>query len=141
MRATPQQAQEGAGRLLLALYALFAVAAGGRASFQLLTRPWQAPLAYGLSLLAALLYLLACLGLARRSPGAWRLAVAICAVELSGVLLVGSLGALAPALFADQTVWSGFGVGYGFLPLLLPLLGLAWLTREATRRAYGVGAD
>lgn len=129
----------GAGRLLIALYTLFAIAAGSRAAFQILSKWAQAPFAYGLSLLAALLYLLACMGLARRSPGGWRLAVGVCAVELAGVLLVGALSLAVPELFADQTVWSAFGAGYGFVPLLLPALGLAWLMRPATRRAYGAG--
>ena len=128
----------GARRLLLALYLLFALAAGARALFQLLTKWEQAPLAYGLSALAALLYLLACVGLARSSPPAWRLAVGVCAFELAGVLLVGALSLALPTLFAATTVWSGFGAGYGYVPLILPALGLAWLSRPSTRRAYGL---
>lgn len=128
----------GAGRLLIALYGLFAVAAGSRALYQIATKWEQAPLAYSLSAVAALVYLLACAGLARRTPGAWRLAVAVCAFELAGVLLVGALTTLRPAMFAAATVWSGFGAGYGFVPLALPALGLAWLLRAETRRAYGV---
>lgn len=140
MRSTTEPGAPGASRLLIALYSLFAVAAGSRAGFQLLTKWTQAPLAYSLSLLAALLYLLACVGLGRRTATAWRLALAVCAVELGGVLLVGTLSLVAPALFGDATVWSGFGAGYLFVPLLLPILGLAWLTRPATRRAYGADA-
>lgn len=128
---------DGAGRLLIALYALFAVAAGSRAAFQILTKWERAPLAYALSAVAALLYLLACWGLARRTPAGWRTAAAVCAVELGGVLLVGALTLAAPGLFREATVWSGFGAGYGFVPLLLPALGLAWLARPATRRLYG----
>lgn len=128
----------GAGRLLIALYTLFAVAAGSRAAFQILTKWEQAPLAFSLSAVAALLYLLACAGIARRDPAAWRLAVGVCAIELAGVLLVGALSVAAPQLFAAATVWSNFGAGYGFVPMLLPALGLGWLTRPATRRAYGV---
>lgn len=128
----------GAGRLLIALYGLFAVAAGSRALYQIATKWEQAPLAYSLSAVAALVYLLACAGLARRTPGAWRLAVAVCTFELAGVLLVGALTTLRPAMFAAATVWSGFGAGYGFVPLALPALGLAWLLRAETRRAYGV---
>lgn len=129
---------DGAGRLLIALYALFAIAAGARALYQIATRWEQAPLAYTLSAVAALVYLLACVGLARRTPAAWRLATGVCAFELAGVLLVGALTLVQPALFADATVWSGFGAGYGFVPLILPVLGLAWLLRPATRRTYGV---
>lgn len=130
--------RDGAGRLLIALYALFAIAAGARALYQITTRWEQAPLAYTLSAVAALVYLLACVGLARRTPAAWRLATGVCAFELAGVLLVGTLTLARPALFAAATVWSGFGAGYGFVPLVLPILGLAWLLRPATRRAFGV---
>jgi len=128
----------GPRRLLIALYLLFALAAGARALFQLLTKWEQAPLAYGLSALAALLYLLACVGLARSSPRAWRLAVTVCALELAGVLLVGALTLALPTRFTATTVWSGFGAGYGYVPLLLPALGLAWLSRPSTRHAYGL---
>lgn len=127
-----------AGRLLIALYGLFAISAGVRALYQIATKWQQAPLAYSLSAVAALVYLLACTGIARRSPGGWWLAVGVCAFEICGVLLAGALTALRPAIFADATVWSGFGAGYGFVPLILPALGLAWLLRPATRRLYGV---
>jgi len=33
-------------------------------------------------------------------------------------------------LFADQTVWSTYGIGYGFVPLVLPIAGLWWLLRH-----------
>jgi hypothetical protein len=32
-------------------------------------------------------------------------------------------------------VWSLFGRGYGFIPLLLPVLGLVWLYRRRPSRA------
>lgn len=137
-RATATDGLSGAGRLLVALYGLFALAAGARAGYQILTRWEQAPAAYGLSAVAALVYLLACAGLGRRTAGAWRLAAATCAFELGGVLVVGALTTLRPELFAAATVWSGFGAGYGYVPLVLPALGLAWLTRGDTRRLYGL---
>jgi hypothetical protein len=37
---------------------------------------------------------------------------------------------LMPELFGHPSVWSGFGVGYGFIPLVLPVLGLIWLRRQ-----------
>jgi hypothetical protein len=114
------------------------VAAGARAGYQILTRWAQAPVAYGLSAVATLVYILACVGLARRTPGAWRLAAATCAFELVGVLLVGALTTLRPELLAAATVWSGFGRGYGYVPLVLPALGLAWLARADTRHLYGL---
>jgi hypothetical protein len=117
----------GAGRALVALYALFAVAAGGRSAVQLATRWQRAPLAYALSALAAAVYVLAAVSLARPGGRARRLALAACSFELGGVLVVGALSVAAPARFPDATVWSWFGAGYGFVPLVLPVLGLAWL--------------
>ena len=42
--------------------------------------------------------------------------------------------AVDPELFPDETVWSSYGAGYGWLPLVLPFVGLAWLwyTRPRT---------
>lgn len=40
---------------------------------------------------------------------------------------VGLLTLADPGAFPDETVWSSFGQGYGFLPLVLPLAALAWL--------------
>ena len=116
----------GPGRALVAVYAVFAVAAGARSAVQLATRFEAAPLAYLLSALAAAVYLLATVALARSSR---RLALTACSVELAGVLTVGTASLLAPAAFPDATVWSGYGIGYGFLPLVLPVLGLLWLRR------------
>jgi hypothetical protein len=119
----------GPGRVLVGLYALFAVAAGARAGVQLATRFDTAPLAYLLSALAAAIYLVAAVGLGRGGPGGRRLATVCCLVELTGVLAVGAASLLAPDAFPDETVWSGFGRGYGFVPLVLPVLGLLWLRR------------
>lgn len=116
----------GGGRALVAVYALFAVAATGRSVVQLASEPRRAPLAYGLSLAAALVYVLATVALARHPRGR-RVAVLACGVELTGVVTVGVLSLVRPALFPDATVWSSFGVGYGLVPLILPILGLAWL--------------
>jgi cytochrome bd-type quinol oxidase subunit 2 len=118
----------GPGRALVAVYAVFAVAAGARSAVQLATRFEAAPLAYLLSALAAAVYLLATVALARSSR---RLAFTACSIELAGVLTVGTASLLAPAAFPDATVWSGYGIGYGFLPLVLPVLGLLWLRRTA----------
>lgn len=116
----------GPGRALVAVYAVFAVAAGARSGVQLATRFGAAPLAYLLSALAAAVYLLATVTLARSSR---RLALTACSVELAGVLTVGTASLLAPTAFPDATVWSDYGIGYGFLPLVLPVLGLLWLRR------------
>jgi cytochrome bd-type quinol oxidase subunit 2 len=117
----------GPGRVLIGLYALFALAAGARAAVQIATRFDEAPLAYLLSALAAVIYLVATIGFARGGAGGRRLAMVCCSVELAGVLVVGSLSLFATAAFPDETVWSGYGRGYGFVPLVLPVLGLLWL--------------
>lgn len=114
----------GPGRVLVGVYILFAVAAGARSAVQIGTRFAQAPLAYLLSAFAAVVYVVAAVALARSSR---RLAYACCTVELVGVLTVGVVSLLAPDLFPDETVWSRFGIGYGFVPLVLPVLGLLWL--------------
>ena len=60
-----------------------------------------------------------------------RIALAACTVELVGVLAVGAASLVVPDAFPDATVWSFFGIGYGFVPLALPVLGLTWLRRTA----------
>jgi len=118
------------GRVLTAVYAVFALAAGARSLVQLTTKLDEAPLAYLLSFAAAVVYLVATLALRRSTPRAHRVAVTACSVELVGVLAVGTLSLVATDLFPDQTVWSDFGMGYGFVPLVLPVVGLLWLRRH-----------
>ena len=118
----------GAGRLLVAVYAVFALSASSRAALQLATEFERAPVAYLLSAVAAGVYLVATVALAR---GARQLAWATVLFELVGVLVVGTLTVVDDDLFPDQTVWSTYGAGYGFVPLVLPVLGL-WRLR-ATR--------
>lgn len=119
----------GPGRLLVAVYGIFAVAASSRAGLQLATRFDEAPLAYLLSAVAAAVYVVAAVALARSLR---RLALLACGFELVGVLAIGTVSLLEPELFPDETVWSSFGAGYGFIPLVLPVLGLLRLRR--TRR-------
>ncbi len=121
----------GPGRVLVALYGVFALAAGARATVQLATRFAEAPLAYLLSAVAAVVYLVATVALARGGRGGRRTAVAACGFELVGVLAVGTLSLVDPAAFPDETVWSGYGRGYLFIPLALPVLGLAWLWHQS----------
>ena len=47
---------------------------------------------------------------------------------------MGALSYVATDLFPDKTVWSHFGQGYGFLPLVLPFAGLAWLRANRPTR-------
>ena len=117
----------GPGRILVFVYGLFAVAATGRSAVQLGTEADRAPVAYSLSLFAAVVYLVATTCLLLGGRRAWRVAVVSCSIELVGVLVTGVLSYVDTALFTDKTVWSHFGQGYGYLPLVLPLLGLAWL--------------
>lgn len=117
----------GPGRALVAVYGLFALAAGARATVQILTRFGEAPLAYSLSAFAALVYVLLTVALVR---GARRLALAALLVELAGVLVIGTASLLDPAAFPEATVWSAYGRGYLFIPLVLPLIGLYWLLRR-----------
>ncbi|SNR46294.1 hypothetical protein SAMN06265360_106201 [Haloechinothrix alba] len=119
--------RHGPGRALIAVYALFALSATARSGVQLATRFDEAPVPYLLSAFAALLYALATVALARGSESSRALATVICLVELVGVVVVGTISMLAPEAFPEATVWSGFGSGYGYVPLLLPVLGLAWL--------------
>jgi hypothetical protein len=51
------------------------------------------------------------------------------------VLAVGTWSLADPATFPDATVWSGYGSGYGFVPLVLPVFGLLWLRRWSRRAA------
>ena len=118
----------GPGRLLVAVYAVFALAASSRALLQLLTRFDEAPVAYLLSAVAAAVYVVAAVALARDQR---RVALWACGFELVGVLVVGTASLLLPASFPDETVWSTYGIGYGFVPLVLPVLGL--LRLRATR--------
>lgn len=122
----------GVGRLLILVYAVFAVSSTARASFQVITKFEDAPLAYSLSLLSALVYILATVSLARSGTTWNKVAVAAVVFELVGVLSVGTLSFVAPELFDHASVWSGFGAGYGYLPLVLPILGLIWI-RKARR--------
>lgn len=121
----------GIGRLLIVFYAVFAVSSTARATFQILTKFEQAPLAYSLSLVSALVYIVATLSLARKGDTWKKIALVSVLFELIGVVSVGSLSFLVPALFAHPSVWSGFGAGYGYVPLVLPILGLLWLRNSA----------
>ncbi len=124
----------GPGRLLIAVYAVFAISASARAGYQILTKFSEAPLAYLLSAFAALVYVIATISLARAGSTWFKLSVAAVLVELVGVLVVGALSVFDPVQFPHETVWSLFGRGYAFIPLLLPILGLVWLYRRRPSR-------
>ena len=129
--AGPVPTASGPGRILVAVYGVFALAASSRAGVQLATRFHEAPVAYLLSACSAVVYLVATVALARRGATARRLAWAAVSIELAGVLLVGTFSVLVPGDFPRATVWSSYGAGYGFVPLVLPFVGLWWLRRTA----------
>jgi zinc transporter ZupT len=115
---------KGPGRLIIAIYAIFALAATARSLYQLATKFDEAPLAYSLSALSALVYIFATVALAK---GFAELATYALVFELAGVLIVGTLSVLLPEDFRHATVWSLYGIGYACVPLLLPIWGLWWL--------------
>jgi hypothetical protein len=124
----------GPGRVLVAVYAIFALAATSRAGVQISTKFHEAPLAYILSAFAAVVYIVATLALARRGDGWWRVALTACSIELLGVLAIGTLSIVDAAAFRHPTVWSVYGEGYLFIPLVLPVIGLYWLRKTAPAR-------
>lgn len=129
--ATPRN--RGVGMLIITAYGIFAVSSFARAIYQILTDFGSAPVAYSLSAFAAAVYIVATVALARTGPAAWRVALVAVVIEMVGVLGVGVWTFADPELFNRATVWSHFGEGYGYLPLLLPFVGLFWLLRH--RRA------
>ena len=121
--------QLGIGRVLIAVYAILALAALGRSVFQIGTKFALAPVAYALSGLAALVYVLATIALLV-NHSVWRVIAWVTLVfEFTGVIVVGTLSLIDPALFPHDTVWSVYGRGYLFIPLVLPILGMVWLRK------------
>ena len=133
--AGARSTRSGPGKVLVAVYGVFALAACARAGVQIATRFDEAPLAYLLSAVAGVIYVVATITLARGTRTSRRVATAAIAVELVGVLTVGLLSVFDRAAFPRATVWSDFGSGYGFVPLLLPILGLWWLWSTRPRPA------
>lgn len=128
---TRTRGMTGIGRVLVVVYGIMALAATGRSFVQIAREFDDAPLAYSLSALAAVVYILATLALIFSARPAWyRVAWIAIGFELVGVLVVGTLSLVDPALFQHPTVWSVYGYGYLFIPLVLPFLGLWWLMRH-----------
>lgn len=130
----------GLGRVLVAVYLILALAATFRSFFQIIRKFDEAPVAYLLSALAGVVYIVATIALTRKGQLWRRVAWGALIFELAGVLIVGTLSLVAPQWFAHPSVWSWFGMGYVFIPLVLPVLGLIWLsktspTREAVSRS------
>lgn len=127
--SAPARRIGGIGTVLVWVYGVLALAATGRSAYQIVAHFSQAPLAYLLSAVAAVVYILATVALVISGSRRWyRIAWIAVTFELVGVIVVGTLSVAAPELFhADDTVWSRFGSGYFWIPLVLPFLGLWWL--------------
>jgi hypothetical protein len=126
----------GIGRRLITVYAILALGATGRSVVQIIERYDTAPLAFTLSAIAALVYIVATIALIAPGPVWNRVAWIAIGFEAVGVIVVGALSIAMPELFPEATVWSFFGAGYLFIPLVLPWLGLWWLaTVRASERA------
>jgi cytochrome bd-type quinol oxidase subunit 2 len=125
----PAATKHGPGRILIAVYGVFALAATARAGVQIATKFSDAPIAYLLSAVAAIIYCAATFALAKATNVSRKVATTAIVIELIGVLAIGAFSYAVPDDFPDATVWSHFGQGYGFVPVVLPVLGLLWLRR------------
>ncbi|MFJ8789207.1 hypothetical protein [Streptomyces sp. NPDC102462] len=119
----------GPGMLLVWLYGVMVVGAVSRSVYQIATEFDRAPLAYSLSAVAGVVYGFITYSLVRGGERARRAALVCCAAELAGVLVVGTWTLVEPSAFPDSTVWSDYGMGYVFIPVLLPVTALYWLRR------------
>jgi len=122
----------GPGILLVWLYGVMVVGAVSRSAVQISTQFDEAPLAYSLSAVAGLVYGFITYSLVRGGETARRAALVCCAAELAGVLVVGTWTLAEPSAFPDATVWSDYGMGYLFIPVLLPLSAMYWLRKART---------
>jgi hypothetical protein len=130
----------GVGRVLIIVYGVLALGATARSVVQIITEFDKAPVAYLLSALSGVVYILATVALLGRGPRWYLTAWITIAFEMLGVLVVGSLSIFDAELFPANTVWSFFGIGYVFIPLVLPVLGMLWLYHRrpvaVTERAH-----
>jgi hypothetical protein len=114
------------------VYALFILASGSRAIVQLATNFDEAPVAYLLSLAAALTYVAGWFAIRRAAHGRPAFARVMLWIELSGVIVIGTLSLVERDWFPDASVWSDYGSGYGWVPAILPIAGLLWLHWRTT---------
>ncbi|MDR5701341.1 hypothetical protein [Agromyces aerolatus] len=126
----------GIGRVLIAVYGVLAIAAVGRSLVQIVEKFDEAPLAYALSALAAVVYVIATVALIVPGRAWYRVAWATIVFEFTGVVVIGTMSVVLPELFPHDTVWSWYGRGYLFIPLVLPVLGMWWLAKH---RPAGAG--
>ncbi|MGI5424640.1 hypothetical protein [Streptomyces sp. CA-179760] len=128
-----QRLISGPGTLLVWLYGVMVVGAVSRSVYQIATEFDRAPLAYALSAVAGVVYGFITYSLVRGGETARRAALVCCVAELVGVLTVGTWTLVEPSAFPDATVWSDFGMGYLFIPVLLPLSAIYWLRASRSR--------
>ncbi|MEV7031597.1 hypothetical protein AB0N99_15345 [Streptomyces sp. NPDC093272] len=128
----PKRLTSGPGTLLVWFYGVMVVGAVSRSVYQIATEFDRAPLAYSLSAVAGLVYAFITYTLVRGGETARRAAQVCCAAELAGVLIVGTWTLVDSSAFPDATVWSDYGMGYVFIPVLLPVSALYWLRRNGT---------
>jgi hypothetical protein len=127
---TNPKPKRGISTLIVALYGVLAFAATGRASYELIAKFDKAPLAYSLSALSALIYIVATIALAKHTKTSRRIAFFTILFELLGVLVIGTLSIFASSVFPASTVWSWYGISYGWFPLIMPIVGLLWLRKQ-----------
>ncbi|MDL9981141.1 hypothetical protein [Microbacterium candidum] len=129
--APKRRRMSGIGRVLVVVYAILALGAFGRSLVQIVERYDKAPLAFTLSAVSAVVYIVATLALVFAGSKVWyRIAWITISFEMAGVLIIGALSLVRPELFPEATVWSVFGMGYVFVPLVLPFLGMWWLAKH-----------
>lgn len=133
VRERPARLISGPGMLLVWFYGVMVVGAVSRSVYQIATDFDRAPLAYSLSAVAGVVYGFITYSLVRGGEKARRAALVCCAAELAGVLIVGTWTLADPSAFPDATVWSDYGMGYVFIPVLLPLSAMYWLRRSRER--------
>ena len=139
---SPRRRMSGVGRVLVIVYGILALGAFGRSLVQIIERFDTAPLAFTLSALSATVYIVATLALVFAGSKAWyRVAWVAISFELVGVLVIGTLSLVRPDLFPEATVWSFFGMGYLFVPLVLPFLGIWWLVTHPPATSTASAGD
>ena len=131
----PKRLTRGPRTLLEWFYGVRVVGAVSRSAYQIATEFDRAPLAYALSAVAGVVYAFITYTLVRGGETARRVAQVCCAAELAGVLIVGTWTVVDSSAFPDATVWSDYGMGYVFIPVLLPVSALYWLRKGAQKEA------
>src|SRR4051794_41791543 len=121
--------RSGPHKVLLAFYALFTLAAGARALVQLTTQYDEAPVAYWLSLAAAVTYALGWYAIREASAGRTGFASVMLWIELAGVLTVGTPSIAGERWVPPAAGWAGYGIGYGLVPAGVPVARLLWPRR------------